>query len=189
MAKKSNMNQWATYSIFSIVVILFSGLGGYVYYEGNKQASVIDESSLTATIPLVNEPEEVKKEEWETYFSDLKAMTIGQKQVRVSIAKSWPERIKGLSDTPYLPSDIVKLFVFDSVGFHSIWMKDMNYSIDIIWVDEANKIVHIVEGATPESYPAAFVPKVPAKYVIETVENFVKENQIVVGDDVVLPNL
>ncbi len=184
------MNLWATYASFFVVLVLFLGLGGYAYFQNQRVLPEVQETSLAAKVPLTEAEKAISKEdEWKIYYPTVKTMTIGQKVVQASVAQSWPERIKGLSDTPYLPNDIVKLFVFDSVGFHSIWMKDMNYSIDIIWVDESNKIVHIEEGATPESYPAAFVPKIPAKYVIETNENFVADNQIVIGDDVVLPNL
>ncbi len=184
------MNLWATYSSFFVVVVIFGGLGAYVYYDNHKIVPQVEELNLTAKVPVTSEEKVVSKEdEWKIYFPEVKTMTIGQKEVQASIAKSWPDRIKGLSDTPYLPDNIVKIFVFDSVGFHSIWMKDMNYSIDIIWVDESKKIVHIVEGASPDSYPEAFIPEIPAKYVIETAANFVSENRIMVGDDVVLPNL
>ena len=68
-------------------------------------------------------------------------------------------------------------------------MKDMNYAIDIIWVNEEGVVVHMAEGAAPESFPAMFVPEVPAKYVIETAEGFVAKNGLVLCAAVVLPNL
>ena len=83
----------------------------------------------------------------------------------------------------------VKLFVFDSPGLHSIWMKDMNYPLDIIWVDTDDKIIYIEEDVQPESFPNFFTPSDPAKYVIEANAGFVARNEIKVGEVVLLPNL
>lgn len=125
----------------------------------------------------------------ETLFPDTKPIRIKDFTVKASIADSWPERILGLSNTPFLPEDTVKFFAFDSDGYHSIWMKDMNYAIDIIWTDENGSIVYIVSDATPESYPDTFTPDQPARFVIETVSGFVKKQQIAVGDKVEIPDL
>ena len=82
---------------------------------------------------------------------------------------------------------VVKLFVFGAAGSHSIWMKDMNYAIDIMWVDEAGTIVHIEEGIAPETFPESFGSPTPAWYVIEAAAGFVAANQIMRGDQVLLP--
>jgi uncharacterized membrane protein (UPF0127 family) len=106
------------------------------------------------------------------------------------VARTWPERIRGLSDTPYLPENVVKFFVFDTPGLHSIWMKDMKYPIDILWISEAGKIIHLEENATPESYPDTFfLPTEPALYVIETMAGFVRSHNLALGDQVELANL
>lgn len=165
-------------------------------YQAQQEEGVVtdtqvpDATNATAVVAAsdgaVTTPDTVSEAE---LYPDTKPMTIKDVAVRASIAQSWPQRIKGLSDTPYLPEDVVKLFVFDSAGMHSFWMKDMNYSIDILWVDEAGVIVHIEENASPESYPAMFVPKTEALYVIETVAGFVAAQGIMEGDSVVLPTL
>lgn len=122
-------------------------------------------------------------------FSDTKPIHIKDTIVKASVADSWPERITGLSNTPSLPEDIVKFFVFDSDGEHTIWMKDMNYAIDIIWVDKDGFIVDLVSDVKPESYPDSFGPDKPARYVVETVAGFINKQQIVVGDRVEIPDL
>lgn len=41
------------------------------------------------------------------------------------------------------------LFVFGSVGKQSMWMPNMNFPLDIVWVDVNKVIVKIEENATP----------------------------------------
>jgi uncharacterized protein len=186
MQKKSPVAKyWSTYVLLMLFLVLMGGLVGYVYYETQKNLAAV-----TAYEPPVNEEGEeveITLDNWELLYPNTISMKIADVYVQASVAKSWPDRIKGLSGTPFLPPQVVKFFEFESDGLHSIWMKDMNYSIDIIWVDADSNIVHIEEGATPESFPAMFVPATPARYVIETVDGFVKNNQIKVGDKVELP--
>ncbi len=170
-----------SYSLIGVFAFMAYGVA-YVIYESNKP-------------PVETPSNTVAKEEvgisdtWQSIYPDTQKMTLGNTVVDVSVADSWPERIQGLSNTPYLPEHVVKLFVFDSEGLHSFWMKEMNYSIDIIWLNKDGEVVHVVEAAAPESYPAMFAPTKEALYVIETAEGFVKKNNLKLGDKVVLPEL
>lgn len=95
-------------------------------------------------------------------------VSINGSKIEVTVADSDDERVRGLSGTPQLEDGTGMLFIFDESSYHGIWMKDMKYPIDIIWLDEDRKIVHLEEFATPESYPErTFTPQVPAKYVLE----------------------
>jgi uncharacterized membrane protein (UPF0127 family) len=46
-------------------------------------------------------------------------------------------------------------------------MKDMLFSIDMIWLDEAKRVITIKEGVAPETYPTTFCPDSAAKYGLE----------------------
>ncbi len=74
------------------------------------------------------------------------------------------------------------LFVFDQPDYYSFWMKDMQFAIDIIWIDENKKIVDITQNAESESYPKTFQPSSPAQYVLEVNSFWTGEHGIVVGD-------
>jgi uncharacterized membrane protein (UPF0127 family) len=77
---------------------------------------------------------------------------------------------------------VAKVFIFDTAEKWSFWMKDMNYPIDIFWLDENGVVVHIEESVSPDTYPTqSFVPPVPALYVIETKAGFAQENNIMIG--------
>ncbi|MEO5950525.1 MAG: DUF192 domain-containing protein [Candidatus Saccharimonadales bacterium] len=84
------------------------------------------------------------------------------------IANTEALREKGLSGTTDLRSNQALLFVFDSDRKWPIWMKDMNYPIDIVWLDKDKKVVYIVTNAPPDSYPyTIFTPNKEARYVVE----------------------
>jgi len=74
-------------------------------------------------------------------------------------------------------------------GEHSIWMKDMNYAIDILWVAQEGNIVHIEENVSPDTFPTSFSSPTPAWYVVEATAGFVSTHGIELGDELVVPQL
>ncbi len=76
-------------------------------------------------------------------------------------------RSKGLSGITDLLPDHGMLFVFDEAEEACMWMKDMKFSLDIVWLDLNQKIVKIEENISPETYPKSYCSDEPAKYVIE----------------------
>lgn len=106
----------------------------------------------------------------------------GEHEFRATVAKTHQARTKGLSGTESLPKGEAMLFVFETDGSQPIWMKDMNYSIDIVWLDEHKIVVDFEKNATPESYPTkTFSSRQPARYVIELPEGTIKEKSIRIG--------
>jgi len=87
--------------------------------------------------------------------------------LKVFIADTDATQQQGLSDVPSLPDGVGMLFVFNNPGQYSFWMKDMNFPLDMVWID-SNKIVRDISmDALPSSYPSAFTPVSPISYVIE----------------------
>jgi len=107
---------------------------------------------------------------------------IGGQEVLVSIADTDKTREKGLSNSAALLSNTGMLFVFETSEMHGFWMKEMKYPIDIIWLDQEKRIIHIEKSVEPSSYPQIFVPTTPAKYVLETPAGFTNKNLISKGD-------
>lgn len=75
-------------------------------------------------------------------------------------------RIKGLSDRSELKPQTGMLFVFDAPSKECIWMKDMHFNLDIVWLDEAKKVTKIEQDVSPATYPNSFCSD-NTKYVIE----------------------
>lgn len=108
-------------------------------------------------------------------------LQIQNKLFRASVAATPVTRQQGLSGTTVIAPDVLKLFVFDTNDKWGIWMKDMNYAIDIVWLDMNRTVVHMEENVAPESYPTVFVPDVPSRYVIEGAAGMVKETNLTLG--------
>lgn len=103
--------------------------------------------------------------------------------IPVSLADTEEERSKGLSGTRYLTQGFGKLFIFENPLKPGFWMKDMNYPIDIVWIDKDFKIVGIEKSVSPETYPEIFYPQQDVLYVLEINADFsskigLTENQI-----------
>jgi len=101
---------------------------------------------------------------------------------KIEIVNNFKDRAKGLSGREYLEQRTGLLFVFDKKDFHGIWMKEMNFPIDIIWLDEEFRVTDIKSAATPDSYPEVFKPKTKSLYVLEVNSGEVFESEIKIGD-------
>lgn len=168
-----------------VLVIIGGSAWFYLAYKHDRQSLRDAVARGEFQIPLTDAP--LVTDDWRKYYPELVPVVIGSVTVQASVADSIPERIKGLSDTPYLPEGVVKLFAFGAEGEHGIWMKDMNYPIDIIWVAKSGVIVHIEKEVSPETYPNSFSSPKPAWYVIEAPSGFVDANKVSLGDKVVVP--
>jgi uncharacterized membrane protein (UPF0127 family) len=94
-----------------------------------------------------------------------------------------------LSGTKALPADQAMLFVFDHAARWGIWMKDMHYNLDILWLDDNKNVVYIAENISPDTYPTVFLPDKDARYVVELPANSISHLHVHMGQTVnfVLP--
>ncbi len=112
------------------------------------------------------------------YSQDTVKIYLGSGVVGAKVAASDAERQKGLSGTKELKSDQGLLMVFDTPAKWSIWMKNMHYNIDVIWLDENRHVVDITTNLSPDTYPQAFSPKKDAKYILELPAGYVDSHGI-----------
>ena len=94
------------------------------------------------------------------YFDDV--------AIRLEFAETAEERQKGLSGRESLPRGTGLFFVFPESDLHGIWMRDMRFPIDVIWLNESLVVVDTAINVTPATFPKVFQPQVPARYVLET---------------------
>lgn len=176
--------------IVMVLLLLVIVGGGYgIYYGIQSERQEVREAVARGEYerPVESEVDEVEPEDWRRIYPNAIPITVGDVPVFASVADTMTKRIQGLSGTPFLPDNVVKLFAFGVAGTHSIWMKDMNYSLDILWLAEDGTIVHIEENVAPESFPESFSSPEPAWFVLEANAGFVAQHEIAVGDDVILP--
>jgi uncharacterized membrane protein (UPF0127 family) len=88
----------------------------------------------------------------------------------VKVATTQQDQEQGLSDTPSLPTDQGMLFVFQKPDFYGFWMRNMNYPLDIIYIQN-NKIVSIAQNVSKPKDPTSplpvYKPSDPADKVLE----------------------
>ena len=113
----------------------------------------------------------------------------------VAIMRTNAQLTKGLSGTDSLPSDQAMLFVFPGNAKWQMWMKDMNYPIDMVWLNNNDRVVATVKNAQPSSYNKAnpsesviFTPSQTAHYVIELPGGTIERTGIKNGDLAGLPS-
>ncbi len=177
------------------LLLAFIGIGYGGYYAVKKKRAdfradvAAGEFEIPDVDPQVAAQGEDKNDpvNWRRYYPSTIPVTLAGVDMQASVADTMSSRITGLSNTPYLPDNVMKLFVFGVPGAHSIWMKDMNYALDIIWVAEEGEIVHIEENVSPDTFPTSFSSPTPAWFVVEVNAGFAAENNVQVGDELVIP--
>lgn len=106
--------------------------------------------------------------------------------IDVEIADTPAEQEQGLSGRQNLAENTGMLFVFDHPSLYSFWMKDMNFPLDFIWIDQSWKIIDITKNVSPDTYPQTFQPQQPAQYIIELNANWTTSHNIKIGDKILL---
>ncbi len=109
---------------------------------------------------------------------------MGGKTFTVDISQTDYARQKGLSGKESLLEDRGMLFIFPKEDRYGIWMKDMKFPIDIIWIDANSKIISIEKSVLPDTYPKVFYPTVPALYVFEISAGEVEKLNVKIGDSI-----
>lgn len=112
-------------------------------------------------------------------------MTIEQRSFAVCVSDTQASQMQGLSHTRNLPDWMAMLFVFDTPASYPFWMPDMNYDIDILWLNDDFSVANIYRSASPRDYPAHYIPDVPVRYVIETAPDVVRGSfpQVQLGEN------
>lgn len=107
---------------------------------------------------------------------------IGMGYFNFEVVDTFAARAQGLSGRDSLPATDAMLFVFDRAATQCIWMKDMKFPIDILWVDDADTVAYMMKQVDPSTYPKSFCPDIAAKYVVEMTAGTADKNQIRLGD-------
>ena len=101
----------------------------------------------------------------------------------LEIADTPALREQGLSHRPSLDSNQGMLFEFREPAKQCFWMKDMQFSLDILWFDAEKKLIYQQQNVAPSSFPHNFCSSSPALYVVEIKPRTVRLN---LGDPLVL---
>ena len=100
---------------------------------------------------------------------------------QLTIASTPAARQSGLGGRPAMSQTSGMLFVFDKPAVECFWMKDMQFPLDIIWINSEKQVVHVEQQVTPETYPKTFCPSTAAKYVIELRAGEAAKRHVTIG--------
>lgn len=75
----------------------------------------------------------------------------------LDVAATDKEKEVGLAKYKSIPKDFAMVFLFDKSDYYSFWMKNMKFSIDIIFINNG-KIVKIFSNVPPPKSPDSSLP-------------------------------
>lgn len=84
---------------------------------------------------------------------------------RLHTANTPEQRTRGLSDYKLLNPNEGMLFIYGQPGVKCIWMKGMNFPLDILWLDGSKSVTAAESRVFPNTYPRQFCHE--GAYVIE----------------------
>lgn len=184
---------WIVSVLLAFVIVGLLGMVAYAFLQNKTNAlpipvtgsdqqprsvqkafdTLLDNASSTGADTANNaSSSEVKKVEGSTQArvnQNLQVRTIafGANEYSVEIADTDTTREQGLSGRTSLEYGRGMLFVFEKPQKVYFWMKDMLFPIDMIWIDESGKVVHLEKSVSPSTYPDSFNADKPVKYVLE----------------------
>ena len=136
---------------------------------------------IIGVVGLMSIPSESKLQSVEFPMGTIKVDDI---PLQVMIADTEPRRVRGLMFEDQLPYDQGMIFVFEESGLYSLWMLNMQFSLDMIWFDQDGKVVHIETDVPPCKNALeittcqSIIPEGESVYVLEVTSGFVEKNNI-----------
>lgn len=171
---------------FSLLFVFFLLLGIQKRAEAPSSHSILD------TVPISEGAlDDISTSDDSPQKSAI--LSIGQSVFSVELAVTEEERQLGLGGRKVIGSDAGMLFLFPGADFHGIWMKGMQFPLDIIWLasppakggeqnlSETFVVVDMKENVLPETYPTVFLPTKKASYVLEIGAGKARTSGITIG--------
>jgi uncharacterized membrane protein (UPF0127 family) len=102
-------------------------------------------------------------------------------ELLTAVAQTPTEQQVGLGRRPGLAPNQAMLFPLPSPQPLSIWMKDMRFSIDILWLDQDGKVIYALQNVPPcqpDQPCTVYTPPQPANFVLEVPAGFIQDHGI-----------
>jgi uncharacterized protein len=114
-------------------------------------------------------------------------VTINNFDLTVYLAITNEQIIKGLVIKDQLKENEGMLFVYQLPAKYTFSMRGMKFPIDIIWLDNARKVIHIEHSLDPcpsDIDCPKFIPSAAALYVLETIAGFSNRHDVKIGTQI-----
>ena len=101
-------------------------------------------------------------------------------RVNAELAQTEQEKETGLMYRAVLPEGM--FFVFNKEDKYSLWMQNVYYDLDAIWISQDLKVVYIQKMGPCKSIECpVYSPSTGAKYILEAPGGFTARNNIKIG--------
>jgi uncharacterized membrane protein (UPF0127 family) len=123
-----------------------------------------------------------------SYYWPKAIIKIGGQELKVLVADNSRHMYAGWSNHKNMGKYNGMLFVFVSKSQHTMVMRNMNFPLDIVWID-GKVIVDIAPNLQPDlsTAEAELVPyfaRLPSTFVLELPAGFTAKNGVKIGDSV-----
>lgn len=123
---------------------------------------------------------------WLKRDSVIKKIQVGGNELSVAIADTDALKQRGLSNRESLAPEAGMLFVYSNQDIRYFWMKDMKFSLDVIWI-AGDKVIGVQENIpfqSKDGQVVRFQSNAPADMVLEVSAGWIKSHKTRVGDRV-----
>jgi len=107
---------------------------------------------------------------------------LGDGVFKARVALDEKSRTKGLSGLKEFGEEEALIMAYPADGMWGVWMKDMSFPIDIVWLNKEKKVISIAKNVSPEeSTDITRQPKSSSRYVVELSAGTVDRKSITVN--------
>ena len=100
--------------------------------------------------------------------------------IAIEIADTPQARATGLMGRRGLDDSVGMLFVHEKAGMRAFWMRNTPTPLDIIFVSEKGRVIHVAANTKPMS-DTVYSSTGPARYVVEVLSGFCARYAVVKG--------
>ena len=133
------------------------------------------------SLGLVFIPQEIKNKQIDFAEGTIR---IDDDVIKVEIAESRADKQRWLMfREERLPLNSAMILVYEKSDLYSMWLLNIEYNLDLIWINENGNIVYMVKDAEPckNTFDAAsctYKNTKAAKYIIAAASGFIEEQEI-----------
>lgn len=125
---------------------------------------------------------------WQIYHWSSVFLEINDKKIEVLLAKTYAQQYRGLGKRDDLGIYHGMLFLHSSLDKYGIVMRDMRFSIDVVWVKDG-KVVDIapnlpLEPGVSENQLRVYRPRKPVNVILELPAGWAEKNGLKIGDTI-----
>lgn len=122
-------------------------------------------------------------------------IVINNNSISTEIAETPAERQRWLTfRNEELPLNSALLLVYDKPDLYSLWLLNIQFNLDLIWLDGAGNIVYIKQDAAPcmntlDAAQCTYKNTIPARYVLAATTGFINYHNITIDSKIKLVSI